>query len=29
MDIATWFYKNLKISETPGVGTEIWIYNQW
>jgi peptidoglycan hydrolase-like protein with peptidoglycan-binding domain len=29
MDIATWFYKNLEISETPGKGTEIWIYNQW
>lgn len=29
MDIATWFYKDLRISETPGRGTEIWIYNQW
>ncbi len=29
MDIATWFYKDLTISETPGAGTEIWIYNQW
>jgi peptidoglycan hydrolase-like protein with peptidoglycan-binding domain len=28
-DIATWFYKDLTISETPGKGTEIWIYNQW
>jgi hypothetical protein len=28
-DIATWFYKNLKISQTPGVGTQVWIYNQW
>jgi peptidoglycan hydrolase-like protein with peptidoglycan-binding domain len=28
-DIATWFYKNLTISETPGRGTEIFIYNQW
>lgn len=28
-DIATWFYKDLRISQTPGVGTEIWIYNQW
>jgi lipoprotein-anchoring transpeptidase ErfK/SrfK len=28
-DIATWFYKQLKITETPGKGTEVWIYNQW
>jgi lipoprotein-anchoring transpeptidase ErfK/SrfK len=28
-DIATWFYKDLKISETPGKGTQVWIYNQW
>jgi lipoprotein-anchoring transpeptidase ErfK/SrfK len=28
-DIATWFYKELKITETPGKGTEVWIYNQW
>jgi hypothetical protein len=28
-DIASWFYKNLTISETPGAGTQIWIYNQW
>lgn len=28
-DIATWFYKDLTISETPGKGTQIWIYNQW
>ena len=28
-DIASWFYKDLTISETPGKGTEVWIYNQW
>lgn len=28
-DIATWFYKQLTISETPGKGTQVWIYNQW
>jgi peptidoglycan hydrolase-like protein with peptidoglycan-binding domain len=28
-DIATWFYKDLTISQTPGAGTQIWIYNQW
>jgi lipoprotein-anchoring transpeptidase ErfK/SrfK len=28
-DIAGWFYKELKITETPGKGTEVWIYNQW
>jgi peptidoglycan hydrolase-like protein with peptidoglycan-binding domain len=28
-DIATWFYKNLTISEASGKGTQIWIYNQW
>jgi peptidoglycan hydrolase-like protein with peptidoglycan-binding domain len=28
-DIAAWFYKDLAISETPGKGTEVWIYNQW
>jgi len=28
-DIASWFYKDLRISQTPGVGTEIWVYNQW
>ncbi len=28
-DIASWFYQDLTISETPGVGTEVWIYNQW
>jgi peptidoglycan hydrolase-like protein with peptidoglycan-binding domain len=27
MDIASWFYKNLKITEAPGKGTQIWIYN--
>jgi hypothetical protein len=27
MDIATWFYKQLRISETPGIGTQVWIYN--
>jgi peptidoglycan hydrolase-like protein with peptidoglycan-binding domain len=27
MDIASWFYKNLTISETSGRGTQIWIYN--
>jgi lipoprotein-anchoring transpeptidase ErfK/SrfK len=26
MDIASWFYKNLTISEKPGKGTEVWIY---
>jgi lipoprotein-anchoring transpeptidase ErfK/SrfK len=29
MDIATWFYKDLKISTTWGDGTQVWIYNQW
>ena len=29
MYIASWFYKNLHITETPGKGTEIFIYNQW
>jgi peptidoglycan hydrolase-like protein with peptidoglycan-binding domain len=29
MDIAKWFYKDLSISERPGKGTQIWIYNQW
>jgi len=28
-DIATWFYKDLTISMTPGKGTQVWIYNQW
>ncbi len=28
-DIASWFYKDLTISEVPNKGTEIWIYNQW
>jgi lipoprotein-anchoring transpeptidase ErfK/SrfK len=28
-DIATWFYKQLAISETPGKGTQIYVYNQW
>jgi hypothetical protein len=28
-DIASWFYRDLTISETPGQGTQIWIYNQW
>jgi lipoprotein-anchoring transpeptidase ErfK/SrfK len=28
-DIATWFYKDLAISMTPGKGTEVWVYNQW
>jgi lipoprotein-anchoring transpeptidase ErfK/SrfK len=28
-DIASWFYKDLTISEKPGKGTEVWIYNQW
>jgi len=28
-DIAAWFYQDLTISETPGKGTEVWIYNQW
>jgi peptidoglycan hydrolase-like protein with peptidoglycan-binding domain len=28
-DIASWFYKDLTITETPGKGTEVWIYNQW
>jgi lipoprotein-anchoring transpeptidase ErfK/SrfK len=27
-DIASWFHKDLTISETPGKGTEIFIYNQ-
>jgi lipoprotein-anchoring transpeptidase ErfK/SrfK len=25
--IAAWFYKQLKITETPGKGTQVWIYN--
>jgi peptidoglycan hydrolase-like protein with peptidoglycan-binding domain len=29
MDIASWFYKDLTISEKPGKGTQIWIYTQW
>jgi lipoprotein-anchoring transpeptidase ErfK/SrfK len=29
MFIASWFYKNLHITEAAGQGTEIWIYNQW
>jgi peptidoglycan hydrolase-like protein with peptidoglycan-binding domain len=29
MFIASWFYKNLHITEAPGKGTEIWVYNQW
>jgi len=28
-DIATWFYHDLTISQKPGKGTEVWIYNQW
>jgi peptidoglycan hydrolase-like protein with peptidoglycan-binding domain len=28
-DIATWFYKDLTISQKPGKGTEVLIYNQW
>jgi lipoprotein-anchoring transpeptidase ErfK/SrfK len=28
-DIAQWFYKDLAISEKPGAGTQVWIYNQW
>lgn len=28
-DIATWFHNDLKISETRGAGTEVWVYNQW
>jgi peptidoglycan hydrolase-like protein with peptidoglycan-binding domain len=27
-DIASWFYKDLTISEN-GNGTEVWVYNQW
>ena len=27
-DIASWFYKDLTISEK-GNGTEVWVYNQW
>jgi lipoprotein-anchoring transpeptidase ErfK/SrfK len=29
MFIASWFYKNLHITEAAGKGTQIWIYNQW
>jgi hypothetical protein len=29
MFIASWFHKNLHITEAAGQGTEIWIYNQW
>ncbi len=28
-DIASWFYRDLTISESPGKGTEVWVYNQW
>ena len=29
MDIATWFHRYLHITEAPGHGTQIWIYDQW
>jgi lipoprotein-anchoring transpeptidase ErfK/SrfK len=29
MDVAAFFHKYLHITEKPGAGTEIWIYDQW
>ena len=29
MDIGSWFHRYLHVSEAPGHGTQIWIYNQW
>lgn len=29
MDIGTWFHRYLHVTEDPGHGTQVWIYNQW